>query len=196
MRKALYLNDLDHQVNGDAGEGAQMVRYADDLVILCRHQQVSSLHRRLDRYLRAKGLSLNATKTRKVNFTKEGFCFLGFQFYWRTSLRRRKRYVHLEPSRVSCKSLRDSIRGELNHWNTWRSSTVAIARVSSIVRGWGNYFHYGNSSRSFGQMSDWLRGRYRRWLWKKHKKKHNRFTYFTNAKLHELPLTSNYPSLW
>ena len=78
-----------------------MVRYADDLVILCRHQQVSSLHHRLDRYLKAKGLSLNAKKTRRVNFTKEGFCFLGFQFHWRTSLRRRKRYVHLEPSRAS-----------------------------------------------------------------------------------------------
>ena len=198
----IYLNDLDHQVNGDAGEGAQMVRYADDLVILCRHQQTASLHNRLDRYLKSKGLSLNAKKTRKVNFTKEGFCFLGFQFYWRTSLRRRKRYVHLEPSRASSKSLRDSIREELNHSNTWQCSTVAVAKVNRIVRGWGNYFHYGNSSRSFGQMSDWLRGRYRRWLWKKHKKKHNRFTYFTNAKLHgtyklhELPLTSNCSRLW
>ena len=48
----IYLIDLNHQVNGAAGEGAQMVRYADDLVILCRHQQVSGLHHRLDLYLK------------------------------------------------------------------------------------------------------------------------------------------------
>lgn len=198
----LYLNGLDHQVNGKAGEGAKMIRYADDLVILCHHGKGADLLERLDRYLEAKGLSLNRKKTRRVDFAKEGFSFLGFQLYWRTSLKRRKRYVHVEPSRDSQKALRDKVRQELNHWTTWKSSTAAVARVNRIARGWGNYFHYRSSSRAFAQSNDWLRARYRHWLWKKHKRKHSYYGFFTNAKLHgtyklhQLPMTANHPPLW
>lgn len=198
----LYLNGLDHQVTGGAGGGAQMVRYADDLVILCHGGKGANLLERLDRYLRTKGLSLNRKKTSKVDFAEEGFCFLGFQLYWRTSLNRRKRYVHVEPSRASQKALREKIRAELNHWTTWKSSTTAVARVNRIARGWGNYFHYRSSSRVFAQSNNWLRARYRRWLWKKHKRKHSYYGFFTDAKLHgtyklhKLPMRANHPSLW
>lgn len=198
----IYLNGLDHQVNGEAGGGARMIRYADDLVILCYRNQADGLLKRLERYLAAKGLSLNEKKTRKVDFTREGFSFLSFQLYWRRSYRRKKHYVHIEPSRDSQKSLRENVREELNHWSTWKSSTAAVAQVNRIVRGWGNYFHYGNSSRVFAQSNRWLRGRYRHWLWKKHKRKHSYYGYFSDAKLcgtyklHQLPMRANYPSLW
>ena len=60
----LYLNGLDH------------------LIILCHRGQGTELLARLDRYLSAKGLSLNHKKTRKVDFAEEGLSFLGFQLYW------------------------------------------------------------------------------------------------------------------
>jgi len=71
----LYLNGLDHQVNGKAGDGARMIRYADDLVILCHRGKGTELLERLDRYLSVKGLSLNRKQTRQVDFAKEGFRF-------------------------------------------------------------------------------------------------------------------------
>lgn len=192
----IYLNDLDHQVNGVAGGGARMIRYADDMVILCRKGQAGKLLQRLEVYMGKKGLTLNENKTRLIDFTKGSFCFLGFQFSRRRSVRTQKWYPHVEPSCEARKRLRDSIRQELNHWTRWKSSTVVVKRVNSIARGWSNYFHYGQCTATFHQQNLWLFQRYRDWLWKKHKRKNSRKTHFNYERVHglyrlyELPLAS------
>ena len=83
----LYLNDLDHQVNDKCELKPIMVRYADDLVILCGKGQGSRLKERLKKYLEAKGLELNEQKTKIVNSREEGFTFVGFRINWRQSCR-------------------------------------------------------------------------------------------------------------
>jgi hypothetical protein len=76
--------------------------------------------------------------------------------------------VH-KASKKSQQKFRDKIRAELNHWSTWRSSEEMIKRVNRITRGWGNYYHYGNSCETFTQLNQWLRNRLRNWLVSKHK---------------------------
>ena len=72
----IYLNPLDQLM---AGQGRQMVRYADDFVILCQNQQqAQEVLEQLRHWTQAAGLTLHPTKTRIVDASqKGGFDFLG-----------------------------------------------------------------------------------------------------------------------
>ncbi len=73
----VYLHPLDERLTTS---GLQLVRYADDLVILCRRrQEAEAAHDLLQRALNDLRLSLNEHKTRLVHFD-EGFQFLGYFF--------------------------------------------------------------------------------------------------------------------
>ena len=192
----LYLNSLDHGVNDHPELGARLVRYADDFVLLCRPGDGPALSERLKAHLQRKGLQLNETKTRVLDARRERFRFLGFEVSWRRSCNTGVEYPHIEPSPKAKAKLRTAVRRELNHWTTWRSSTEAIRTVNRIVRGWGEYFHYGNSTAAFSGLQNWLRQRARRWLWKKYGRRLGLYTFFTNERLYgqyglaKLPLYS------
>ena len=163
----LYLNPLDWAVNERCTGKPVLVRYADDLVILSVPGQGKALRERLRRWLKAKGLSLNETKTRIVNFREEGFHFLGYALSWRRG-RSGRHYPHVEPSVKSQQHLREVIREELNHWTLWRGVQPVVERLNQILRGWSGYYHYRNSSRVFGKSKSWVETRMQRWLWRKH----------------------------
>lgn len=163
----LYLNPLDWAVNERCGSRPVLVRYADDFVILSRPGQGQILRERLGCWLAAKGLSLNESKTRIVNFRQEDFHFLGFKLSWRQG-RSGRNYPHVEPTAKSQQHLRDAIRTELNHWTLWCGVHPAVERVNQILRGWSGYYHYRNSSRVFGKAKGWVATRMKRWLWRKH----------------------------
>ncbi len=127
---------------------------------------------------------LNETKTRLLNARRERFRFLSFEVSWRRSRNNGAEYPHVEPSPKAKVSLRDAGRHELNHWTTWRSSTEAIRTVNQIVRGWGAYFHYGNSAATFSGQQNWLCQRTRRWLWQKYGRKLGEYTFFTTERLY------------
>lgn len=179
----LYLNSLDHGVNGHPELDAKLVRYADDFVLLCRPGKGGAMLERLKQYLHAKRLRLNEAKTRLVNFQQEPFRFLGFNFARRRSPRTGNYFVHVEPSPKARQHLRDAVRDELNHWTKHRSCAEVIRRVNRITRGWSNYYHYGHSTHVFGSQQLWLRNRVRRWLWRKYDCKHGLFSFFTDARL-------------
>ena len=179
----LYLNSLDHGVNGRPELDAKLVRYADDFVLLCRPGDGPALFARLKVYLAAKGPRLNETKTRVIDVRQESFRFLGFEVSWRRSCTKGTCYPHVEPNRKARQKLRDAVREELNHWTTWRSCAESVRRVNRIVQGWGQYYHYGNCVGVFAQQQYWLRDRTRKWLWKKYGRTHDCYTFFTNERL-------------
>ena len=78
--------------------GAHLVRYADDLVVLCR-QGVDRPMGVLQQVLDCLGLTLNAEKTHVVDATENSFDFLGFAiriaFSWRTG----RNYPNVQPSK-------------------------------------------------------------------------------------------------
>src|SRR5206468_3899265 len=80
----IYLHPLDEGVNG-CRQKPRMIRYADDLVILCRAGEGKGMKERLARWLQRRGLSLNEAKTRVLQSTQSGFKFLGFSFRWQKS---------------------------------------------------------------------------------------------------------------
>ena len=78
MLANLYLNPLDHQM---VEQGWEMVRYADDLVVLCRTQEeAEQALKTLRDWAEEAGLTVHPTKTRIVNAQSEGFDFLGWHF--------------------------------------------------------------------------------------------------------------------
>jgi group II intron reverse transcriptase/maturase len=162
----LYLNRLDWQVNDRCELHPVLVRYADDFVILSRPGQGTKLQARLKRWLRAHGLTLNETKTRTLDVRREGFKFLGFGVSWRCG-KSGRHYPHVEPHPKSQMKLRDKLREKLNHWTLWRAAEEVIPEVNRLLKGWGGYFHYANSTRVFDRLNQYVTHRLQRWLWRK-----------------------------
>lgn len=179
----IYLNPLDHGVNHQSAGQARMIRYADDFVILCRFGQAQRVLERTKRWLNAKGLTLNESKTRLVDIRREGINFLGFNLTRRRSLRGRK-YLHVEPSPKSRQALRQHLRDILNHWTQWKSIVEVVKEANAVLRGWAGYFHYRNSTSVMVGLKRYSRDRLRRWLWRKHDCKRGLWEFYTDARLH------------
>jgi group II intron reverse transcriptase/maturase len=193
----LYLNPLDHGVNDKTSSQARMVRYADDFVIACAAGRSGGLRARLQKWLQAKGLTLNEAKTRMVDIRKEGINFLGFNLTWRRSWRGRG-YLHVQPSQKSRRALREKLGGILNHWTHGRSIRDVVEKANRVLRGWAGYFHYGNSVTVMSRMKRYSQNRLRRWLWRKHGCRRSLWEHYAPEQLHqryglyELPTTAQW----
>jgi len=163
----IYLHPLDQGVNDQCQQKPRMIRYADDLVILCRPGEGRGMKERLARWLHRRGLALNETKTRVLQSCASGFEFLGFCFRWQQS-KKGTPYVHTEPSPAAEQALRDRVRVLTRRPTTWRATGEVVREINQVTRGWGNYFALAHHQRSFGQMNHFIAHRLRQWLWRKH----------------------------
>jgi RNA-directed DNA polymerase len=153
----LYLDPLDHQMDG---EGIEMVRYADDFVLLCRsREEAERALQRVGEWTASAGLTLHPVKTRIVEETQEGFDFLGYRF------QRGRRW----PRDKSRKKFRDSIRSKTPR-RSGHSLKVIIDEVNRTLRGWFEYFKHSNRT-TFREVDEWARGRLRSLLRHRHKGK-------------------------
>jgi group II intron reverse transcriptase/maturase len=180
----IYLDPLDQEINQGHGQRFQIVRYADDFVVLApagRGQEAKDL---VEQWMRQAGLLLNGEKTKLVNILQESVRFLGFRVSMRRSQRGRD-YVHVEPAPQSCQSLRDKLREILNHRTEWRAVGEVVKETNAVVRGWSGYFHYGNNVGVYTKMQYWVRNRLRRWVWRKHACRRNLHGHYTNELLHD-----------
>ncbi|MEO1617145.1 MAG: group II intron reverse transcriptase/maturase, partial [Planctomycetota bacterium] len=112
----LYLNDLDHRM---ALLGYEMVRYADDFVILCRSQdQAEAALEEVKRFVDEAGLTLHPDKTHIVDSREKSFDFLGYSFRGKLRFPRAK----------SHRKLVDTIR-RLTPRNSGQSLEATIAEI-------------------------------------------------------------------
>ena len=150
----VYLNPLDHQMQQ---AGYTMVRYADDLVILCETlAQAEAAHQALRDWTQAQGIELHPEKTRIVNMNEpgQGFDFLGYHFE-----RTRPGKLDRWPRRKSEAKLKAQIR-KLTHRANGQSLEEIIRRVNQVSRGWFGYFKHSNRW-TFIELDGWIRGRLR-----------------------------------
>ncbi len=167
----LYLHLLDriwerHDI--EERYGARLVRYADDLVILCRgdiRKPLALLKQILDRL----GLTLNETKTHIVNAFEASFDFLGFSFQMRQSKKSRKWYPHTEPSKKSIQRIKDKAKSLTDRKLTLIPVDRLMGALNRSVHGWCNYFQYRNSSAALGEVKWYVEERVRTHLRKRHK---------------------------
>jgi RNA-directed DNA polymerase len=156
MLANVYLNPLDHQM---VARGWEMVRYADDLVVLCRTQhEAEQALAYLREWSEPAGLTLHPTKTRIVNVQSEGFDFLGWHFRGSSKWPRKK----------SLQKLQDKLR-PLTRRTNGRSLGEIIAKANPILRGWHGYF-WDSCPRGLSGPDGWLRRRLRAMLRKREKR--------------------------
>ncbi len=178
----IYLHPLDKGVNDQCQQKPRMIRYADDLVILCRPGAGRGMKERLARWLQSRGLALNETKTRVLQSCASSFEFLGFSFRWQQS-KKGTPYVHTEPSPAAEQALRDRVRELTRRHTTWRATDEVVSEINQVTRGWGNYFALAHHHRSFGQMNHFIAQRLRQWLWRKHGNPLGKYERWPNRKL-------------
>lgn len=152
----LYLNPLDHEMVRRRWE---MVRYADDFVVLCRTpEEADTVLAFLREWTAEAGLTLHPIKTRIVNATGEGFDFLGWHF------RGGKKW----PRKKSLQKLQEKLR-PLTQRTNGRSLRETIRKVNPILRGWHGYFRDSHST-GLKDPDGWLRRRLRAVLRKREKR--------------------------
>lgn len=181
----LYLNGLDWAVNERCQLKPVMVRYADDFVILCRKGRGNELLERLKKWLQARRLKLNESKTRLVDIREESIKFLGFGVSWRKRKRNWWAYAHVEAHAKSQQKLRDKIQERLNHWTQAEEETEVIRGLNRLLKGWQGYFGFGNPSHVFGKLQYYVNNKVRQWLWRRHRCTRGKYKHYSNAILRE-----------
>jgi len=165
----IYLHGFDKQVEA-VGVG-ELVRYADDFVIICSSLERAEAALALaGDVLAGLGLQLHPDKTKIVDLRegREGFDFLGCHFRARMSGRlweqRRmvRYYLHRWPSQRAMKRLREKIHNRTDRRHGGMDIREVIADINPIVRGWGNYFRTGNAASKFRDIDRYVVGRLRR----------------------------------
>jgi RNA-directed DNA polymerase len=158
----IYLNPLDHQL---ASLGYEMVRYADDFVILCRSQTDAEQALALvSQWCEAEGLTLHPTKTKIVDARQDGFDFLGYHF------QQTRRGVWTRwPRKKSLDKLKATLRVKTKR-TSGKSLQCIIADVNRTLQGWFGYFKHSYYT-TFVGMDRWIRGRLRSILRKRSRRK-------------------------
>ena len=186
----LYLHILDRiweRNNLQQRLGARIVRYADDIVILCRRGKSDKAMVVLRQILERLELSLNETKTKIVNAFEGKFDFLGFSIHMGESRRTGTLYPYVEPSKKSLQAIKDQITGLTTRDRTIMPLAWIVNEVNATVRGWVGYFHYRNSSRTLQKVRNHLEQRLITHLRKRHKVRSRQAGYvrFPNKSLYE-----------
>jgi RNA-directed DNA polymerase len=131
--------------------GFEMVRYADDFIVLCSSQeQAEKALERVRRWVEENGLTLHPIKTRLVDASQAGgFDFLGYHF------ERGMKW----PRKKSMSKLKDTIR-EKTRRTDGRSLRVICEDLNRTLRGWFEYFKHSKEN-AFEAIDGYTRGRLR-----------------------------------
>lgn len=153
----VYLDPLDHLM---VEHEIEMVRYADDFVILCKTAEDAARALEIVRqWVADNGLTLHPTKTRIVDARTDRFDFLGYTFsgqkHW--------------PRQKSLQNLRDAIRARTRR-TTGDSLQYVVASVNPVLRGWFAYFQHSTYRNVFTDVDGYVRRRLRSILRKRSKR--------------------------
>ena len=156
----ILLNELDHELEY---RGHRFVRFADDMVILCKSKRAAQ--RTLENitpFIEKKlFLKVNREKT-TVSYVK-GVKFLGFSF--RMTKDGAALYVH--PKSVA--KLKAKIRVLTGRSNGWGADYRKL-KLKQQITGWVNYFKIAGMKKLLHGIDEWMRRRIRALIWKQWKK--------------------------
>lgn len=164
--------------------GGEIVSYADDLVICCRHGADEALLAMRELMRRLK-LTVNERKTRVCTLPEQTFDFLGYTigrcYSWKTG----RAFLGTRPSRKAVGRVMRAI-GELTG-RRWLLTDVEnrVERLNRLIVGWANYFSLGPVSTAHAAVDRQARRRLRQWLRRKHKLPGRGTSRFPDEYLHE-----------
>ncbi len=185
----IYLDPLDQLLTQS---GYDWVRYADDLVVMCKtEEEAHECLAVMETWMTNMGLSLHPEKTKIVDIRQVNarFEFLGYRFqasHWRFPI------IQHFPREKSLKKFKTSIKKSTKRCNG-HSLEGIIAIINPVLKGWYNYFKHCTKF-VYPPIDGWVRMRLRSILRKRQKKRgrgrgsdHQRWP---NAYFHRLGLFS------
>jgi len=164
----IYLHVLDMYWAEQYASLGQLVRYADDFVIICKTEREArgALHR-VEQIMTRLKLTLHPIKTRIVDMNKEGFDYLGFHFHKMRAKNTGKLVPYMWPGEKAMKMIRKKIHGITNRKRLSKTLQEIIKYLNPVIRGWRNYFRSGNSTKKLQQLDMYLWQRLWRWARKR-----------------------------
>jgi RNA-directed DNA polymerase len=171
----VYLHRIDRAWS--TREHGVLVRYADDVVVMCTsRQQAEAALARLTELLAELGLEPKQAKTRIVRLEVggEGFDFLGFHHRlvraWARTGNKQVTFLARWPANKAMQHARDRIRNLTDQRRLLLKVEWIVQDINQFLRGWAGYFKYGNSARHFGKIRGYAKMRLAILIAKRHKR--------------------------
>jgi RNA-directed DNA polymerase len=151
--------------------GVHIIRYADDMIITGRTQEVILKNKLiLTEFLSKRGLQLNEKKTLVTNI-KDGFNFLGFNIRrmpHNTGLNQdtdQKTVLIIKPSKKGIRKLKDTICTKIT---MNKPIEKIISELNPVLRGWGEHKRISyHSQETFISIDHWIYGKMLKWVSRK-----------------------------
>ncbi|WP_462281739.1 group II intron reverse transcriptase/maturase [Salinivirga cyanobacteriivorans] len=161
----IMLNELDKEL---ANRGHRFVRYADDMVILCKSKRAAErVKANVSRFIEEElFLKVNKDKTKVVYYSR--IKFLGYSFY---KIKDEYRF-RIHPKSIV--KLKAKIRNLTSRNNGWGYAKIK-ARLSAFIKGWVNYYKYADIKGILVKIDEWYRRRLRMLIWKQWKRIRTRY---------------------
>jgi RNA-directed DNA polymerase len=151
-----------------ARDSPVLIRYADDLVVLCHDRgQAEQIKAKLAAWLAPRGLVFNEDKTRIVELD-DGLDFLGF------TVRRYGAKLLIKPSKAALRRVRERLRVEVRALRGANAAAVT-QRLNPIIRGWSAYYRHVVSSKAFHALDSHLWKLTYKWAKYRHSNKPKRW---------------------
>jgi RNA-directed DNA polymerase len=171
----IYLHRLDRE--WDVRGYGVLVRFADDLLVMCRtRQQAEAALARLRQVLAELGLEPKEAKTRIVGLEEggPGFDFLGFHHQmvrsrgWQTG--RGTLFLARWPADKAMRHARDRIRELTARSRLLLPPEAVMQEINMFLRGWVAYFRYGHSTACLAKIRHHATHRLAIFVGKRHKR--------------------------
>ena len=167
----IYLNILDRIWDRNQlaeKHKARLVRYADDMVILCAGETPLP-YALLQTILSKLELRLNEDKTQIRDARKERFEFLGYSVGIARAKQSGKYFPLVEPSDKSIQSIKQKIKYYTRRDMNPVPIEIIVGKLNQTARGWSNYFHYGHGHRKMRKVKYYMEESLRLHLRYRHK---------------------------
>jgi len=164
----VLLNELDQELEA---RGHKFVRYADDMMILCKSQKaaertLASIKTFIEKKL---FLRVNEEKTKVCLITDYNLRFLGFGFFAIRNPEGGEPIVKCRPHQKSQAKFKEALKAVTSR-NRGQSLDTFRRKLAELVVGWVNYYRYSSMKAFLKNISEWLRRRIRQIYWKQWKK--------------------------
>jgi group II intron reverse transcriptase/maturase len=159
----IYGHALDALWEKEASHLGVFIRYADDAVILCKtEQEAQQAHNWLQRRAASLHLAIHPEKTRVVNLVggEDGFDFLGFQIRLVKSWKRDRWFCQRWPAKRAMAAIRARVKAITAPRSRlkWPMHQL-VEELNPVLRGWCNYFRWGNSAKKLDQIDSYVQER-------------------------------------
>lgn len=184
----IYLNVLDRvwtkKMTQRQGWNAQIVRYADDLVILS-DRPIKKVMDILRGYLQRLDLPINEEKSR-ITTAEEGFNFLGYSFKRGYSPRYQKPVTHMYPTSEAIKRIIKKITQLTYRSRLHEPVDTIVSDINASLLGWTEYYRHTASARKFRKVQGHVNRRLRKFIMKKKGSRKNGYKELPDEKLYKV----------